>query len=391
MSINSAFIYHPQTLNYKFNEHHPFNQKRLTLTIDLLKKSGALNEENIITPNPASDESIHAVHQTEFIQAVKGLSSPSPSTKALSQAEKFGLDKGDTPYFINMHEITSIVAGGSIEASKQVMSGQYSHALHLGGGLHHAMPDRSAGFCVYNDAAIAIQYIRKNYGAKVLFVDTDVHHGDGVQWSFYADPEVFTFSIHETGKYLFPGTGYVTERGEDSGFGFNLNLPMEPYTEDESWLKCFSETLERIVKSFRPDVIVSLHGCDAHVYDPLSHIHCSMDIYLKMPQIIHNLAHEYCNGQWIALGGGGYDIYRVVPRAWSLLWMVMSEHPLIHSLIEKPNLILPEAWIQQWQKESPKILPNTWLDKKEEWDPMPRRAEITKQNEKTKEIALTYC
>ena len=227
-----------------------------------------------------------------------------------------------------MHDTTAKVVGGSITAVELVMSGKAPHALHLGGGLHHALQSKGAGFCVYNDASAAIAHAKEMYGAKVLYIDTDVHHGDGVQWGFYADPQVCTLSIHETGKYLFPGTGAVNERGEGDAFGTNINMPVEPYTEDESWLECFGEVLTETIARFQPDVIISQHGCDAHAFDPLAHVHCSMRVYKAMPELIHSLAHQWCEGRWIALGGGGYDIWRVVPRAWSLLWLVMSEQAL---------------------------------------------------------------
>jgi acetoin utilization protein AcuC len=211
-----------------------------------------------------------------------------------------------------------------------------------------------------------------------------------VQWGYYSDPRVCTLSIHETGKYLFPGTGYVHERGDDSAFGTNVNMPMEPYTEDASWMACFSEVLDAAIRRFQPDIIVSQHGCDAHAFDPLAHIHCSMLIYKEMPALIHRYAHEYCQGRWIALGGGGYDIWRVVPRAWSLLWLEMIDHPIIRQLNQDSSLKLPQAWLDAQQSASPVELPVQWLDDTNNWIPIPRRQEITEKNMNTKELALMY-
>lgn len=390
MSCNAKFIYNRDELNYRFGEDHPFNQSRLEVTIDLLQKVGALTDKDFLEPRMALDSEIKAVHLPEYVKAVKELSMPNPSMEAVKMAAKWGLEDEDTPFFTGMHEKTSLLVGGSLKAAEAVMSGQAEHALHLGGGLHHAYPNKGAGFCVYNDASIAIEWIRRQYKAKVLYIDTDVHHGDGVQWTFYSDSDVCTFSIHETGKYLFPGTGAVEERGEGLGFGTTINLPMEPYTEDESWMESFSTVLGEIVRSFKPDVILSQHGCDAHAYDPQAHAHCSMNIYLQMPQLIHQLAHQYCDGRWIALGGGGYDIWRVVPRAWSLLWLTMIDHPLIQKLEQQPLTPLPTEWVDQWQKDSLLPLPSTWLDPVQDWEPIPRRDEITMKNKKTQEIALLY-
>ncbi len=379
--------------SYRFHEDHPFHPVRLLLAEDLLRACGALSDEQI-APCRADgvEEALEWIHRADYLNVVKELSEPSPSLGAIEQATRYGLEQdGDTPYFPGMHEAAAAVVEGSLAAAEAVMSGRAPHALHLGGGLHHAFPDRSAGFCVYNDAAAAISWMNRRYGAKVLYIDTDVHHGDGVQWCFYADPEAFTFSIHETGKYLFPGTGFANERGTSSGYGACLNVPVEPYTEDESWLECFSDSLSRIVRSFKPDVIVSQHGCDAHALDPLSHVHCSMRIYREMPKLIHKLAHDYTNGRWVALGGGGYDHWNVVPRAWGLLWLEMTGHPLLKAIDASPDGgPLPADWTKIVSSRRPAELPRTWLDNMGAWEPMPRRQLITAKNREVLEIALQH-
>lgn len=390
MSKQAVYVFHQDELHYRFNDTHPFDPERLLMTRDLLEKTGALAQSQIRESRLASEQDILLVHTPEYMTAVKALSEASPSPTAIQSAERFGLDTEDTPFFANMHQITSRIVGGSIEAADLVMSGETDHALHLGGGLHHAMPNKGAGFCVYNDASVAIAYIRERYNARVLYVDTDVHHGDGVQWSFYHDPNVCTLSFHETGKYLYPGTGAVNERGDGEGYGMCVNIPVEPYTEDDSWMEGFNEALDRVVRFFKPDIIVSQHGCDAHALDPLAHVHCSMRIYREMPETIHRLAHLHCGGRWVALGGGGYDIWRVVPRAWSFLWLVMTEHPLLERMERDPSLLLPASWLDEWLKKSPLELPHTWLDPVSQWTPIPRRSEITVNNRKTREIALMY-
>lgn len=387
----AAYIYHPDSLKYVFHQNHPFDQRRLTLTRDLLQQVDALSIDQIFVPTELPDHHLlQQVHIPEYIDVVKQLSVEHPATKAMDHAAQYGLHQGDTPYFAGMHQSALSIAAGSVTAAQMVMEGQTTHALHLGGGLHHAMPQKGAGFCIYNDAALAIAHVREAYGARVLYIDTDVHHGDGVEMCFYTDPDVFTYSIHETGKYLFPGTGRVEERGVGEGFGFTVNLPLEPYTEDDSWLECFETTLHQVLERARPDLIVSQHGCDAHALDPLSHLHCSMQIYREMPRMIHEAAHQWCEGRWVALGGGGYDIWRVVPRAWSLLWLEMSNHPLLQKIDQEPLLSLPEVWLERWQAESPVDLPRTWLDDVTRWEPIPRRDEITLSNRKICEIAATY-
>jgi len=333
------------------------------------------------------------IHRTDYVEAVQTLSSADPDMKALSQAARYGLEAdGDTPYFPAMHQIAIELAAGSMAAAEAVMSGSAQRALHLAGGLHHAFPDRASGFCIYNDAAAAIAHVREKYRARVLYIDTDVHHGDGVQWFFYTDPDVFTLSIHETGKFLFPGSGFPHERGDSSGYGTCLNISVEPYTEDASWLDCFGQAIESAARAFKPDLIISQHGCDAHAFDPLAHIHCSMRIYREMPKMIRRLADRYTGGRWVALGGGGYDHWRVVPRAWSLLWLEMNDHPLLASIDARPDGgLLPKDWPSVAVHRKPDYpLPTTWLDDLDAWTPMPRRAEITEKNKKNLEISLQH-
>lgn len=388
---DAVYLFHPNSLNYVFGKDHPFDQRRITLTRDLLRTADAFPTDGEILPADRLDPSLlHAVHVPEYVERVKALSKDLPDDGLVGDAQKYGLDTEDTPFFPGMHQSAEIIAAASVAAAKMVMDGEARHAVNLAGGLHHAMPQRGSGFCVYNDASIAISFIRKQYGAKVLYVDTDVHHGDGVEISFYSDPGVYTYSIHETGKYLFPGTGLVEQRGEGEGFGCTVNLPMEPYTEDDSWLECFGNVLDDVLHKAKPDIIISQHGCDAHALDPLAHVHCSMKIYREMPKMLHEAAHTYCSGRWVALGGGGYDIWRVVPRAWALLWMEMSGHPLLKQLDADPQLRLPQEWLDRWGSQSPEPLPETWLDDTALWAAMPRRAEIEAKNRRAAELASLY-
>lgn len=389
MVSNARFIHHPDSTGYKFHDDHPFDPIRQELTIDLLKEAGALTDEDMESPNHIiNDTELHLVHRSDYVQAMKQLDYEDDPRRKSVLAEQFGLQTEDTPFFPGLHKAASAIATGSMEAAEAVMSGKALHAFHLAGGLHHAFPDRASGFCVYNDASIAIKHISQKYKARVLYVDTDVHHGDGVQWSFYDDPDVCTYSIHETGKYLFPGTGFAYEKGVDKGFGTCFNVPLEPYTEDDSWLESFNMTIRKVIDSFKPDVIISQHGCDAHAFDPLSHIHCSMRIYQEIPAILHELAHTYTGGRWIALGGGGYDIWRVVPRAWSLIWLEMTDHPLAAAIRDIKLVPLPQAWRHRWQAKSPVPLPEHWQDDLSTIPAIPRRDIITEQNRMTQAIVI---
>lgn len=376
----AVFIYSPEQLNYRFSDTHPFNHKRLTLTMDLLKNMHALEDSVIVPARSATDEELLLIHDAKYIEIVKkaGHGELTPE-----QCEGYGIGTEDTPIFQNMHEASALLVGGTLTAVDCVMQGISEHALNLGGGLHHGFRGRASGFCIYNDSSVAIKYLQYKYGARVLYVDTDAHHGDGVQWSFYDDPNVCTLSIHETGRYLFPGTGNVTERGNGEGYGTSFNFPIDAFTEDESFLEIYEQAMREVFEFFKPDVVLTQNGVDAHYFDPLTHLYGTMNIYKEIPKLAHKLAHEYCNGKWIAVGGGGYDIWRVVPRAWSLLWMAMNDLPM-------PDGPIPKAWLDRWQSESPVPLVPTWMDPNPLYEPIPRKAEIAEKNAQMLTKALHF-
>ncbi|ETI66373.1 acetoin utilization protein AcuC [Neobacillus vireti] len=378
MKDPAAFIYSEEQLSYKFSSHHPFNQFRLKLTVDLLNKINGLDAEHIIAPRMATEEELALIHDPSYIEAVKKAGQGQLPKEI---AENYGLGTEDTPVFAKMHEASSLLVGGTLTAVDQVMTGKALHALSLGGGLHHGFRGKASGFCIYNDSSVAIKYLQEKYHARVLYVDTDAHHGDGVQWSFYDDPNVCTLSIHETGRYLFPGTGNINERGQGLGYGYSFNIPVDAFTEDESWLYAYTQALKEVAEFFKPDVILTQNGADSHYYDPLTHLSATMKIYREIPKLAHEIAHQYCGGKWIAVGGGGYDIWRVVPRAWAHIWLEMTENPNCYGS-------LPADWVDYWQKESPVTLPKEWDDPETLYPPIPRKAEITEKNLITLEKAL---
>jgi Deacetylases, including yeast histone deacetylase and acetoin utilization protein len=379
VSRNARLIYSPDYTTYYFNDDHPFNQRRLLLMHDLMSSYGLLAESDIIAPRMATDEELALVHDARYIQFVRD---QGHSEKELPQAASYGLGTEDVPCFQNMHESAALIVGGTLNAVDAVMKGQAEHAFNPAGGLHHAFRGRASGFCIYNDCSVAIAYLRKHWNARVMYIDTDAHHGDGVQWAFYDDPNVLTVSIHETGKYLFPGTGNLSERGDGSGYGFSVNVPLDAFTEDDSFLEVYGELVSKLARGFKPDVILTQNGCDAHTFDPLTHLSCSMRIYQDIPRLAHRLAHELCDGRWIAVGGGGYDIWRVVPRAWTLVWSEMSDQPL-------EDGDLPSGWLKRWQPQTDLPLPTRLFD--EPFPAIPRRAEITEKNRITLERAMMYA
>jgi acetoin utilization protein AcuC len=307
-----------------------------------------LADVELIPPRLASDEELRLIHTAEYIAAVKH------AGEVGQPAPDHGLGSSDNPLFSGMHEASAQVAGGSIDAADFVMRGANQHAFSIAGGLHHAMRGRASGFCVYNDASIAIEHLRRRHGARVLYVDTDAHHGDGVQDAFYDTNQVLTVSFHESGRYLFPGTGWVDETGRGAGKGYAVNVPLPPGTGDAGYGAAFDELVPALARAFRPDVNVNQNGADAYRADPLAHLQVTTGFYAHVARTMHDLAHELCDGRWLALGGGGYDLYSAVPRAWTLVFAELCGATLCDEL--------PPAWLHVARAKGARNLPSRLID-----------------------------
>ena len=409
----SRLMFDQRELAYDFGPNHPMKPRRLVALMDLLKTSALWepgHEQTALPLRAATVEELSLVHTKEYIAEVQRLSIPEEAAAHQSErdrelAEQFGFGEADTPARAGMHDVSALLAGATLVALSAVMGlsagGTFAsendrplHVFHPAGGMHHAWAERASGFCIYNDISVAIAHVLRATEAKLLYVDFDAHHGDGVQCCFYDDPRVMTVSLHETGRYLFPGTGDVLEVGDGLGRGFSVNVPLEPFTEDGSYIEVMNSLLPPLILSFAPDVIISQHGCDTHAWDPLTHLELTMRGIQAQMQLAHRLAHSYCQGRWVAVGGGGYDLYRVVPRAWSMLWAEMSGQTLPQRL--------PEEWVQRWrpawlsEKEreeevqqalgkAPGVanFPSTFQDRPEDFPAQPRRWSIAHTNRQT--------
>ncbi len=373
MGQGAALVYGERYHEYQFNDEHPFNPLRLRLAIDLIEDCGLLDRDRqLLAPRGATDAELLIAHSAEYVAAVRAAGE---GTLPAAEAARFGFGTEDVPIFPQMHEAAATLVGGSLVAAEAVMSGRFDHTFNIGGGLHHAMRSRAAGFCVYDDAAIVCRWLLDHYGVRVLYIDNDAHHGDGMQELFYETPEVLTVSLHETGRYLFPGTGAVHERGRGAGHGYAINLPLDAFTDDDSWLAGYEELIPAIVRAYRPDVIVLQNGCDGHFLDPLTHLHATTRTFERVAALTHQLAHDYCDGRLIALGGGGYDIWCVVPRAWTLVWATLSGQQV-------PDQV-PEAWLTRWQPQAPCPLPRRMRDAPDACPPIPRSREVAANNAAT--------
>ena len=320
VSESVQVVWDDSLTEYDFGVSHPLSPIRLDLTIRLARALGVLDGEHVelVSPAVADDALLATVHTPEMIAAVR----------RATVDPRHGLGTGDNPCFEAMHEASARVAAGSVAAALAVWQGRVSHAVNIAGGLHHAMPNTASGFCVYNDPAIAIARLLDSGAQRVAYVDIDVHHGDGVQAIFWDDPRVLTISLHETPRTLFPGTGYPDETGGPGAEGSAVNVALPPGTTDGGWLRAFHAVVPPLLRSWRPKILVSQDGCDTHVEDPLAHLALTVDGQRASYAALHSLAHELCEGRWLATGGGGYAIVDVVPRAWTHLLAEAAGSPI---------------------------------------------------------------
>ncbi|MDO5627671.1 MAG: acetoin utilization protein AcuC [Mobilicoccus sp.] len=320
---------------YDFGEGHPMNPIRLDLTARLCSALGLFDSEaDIIVPDAPGDELLHRVHSPEYVQAVRR-ASEHPETAEV----RYGLGTEDDPAFHGVHDVSARIAEGTRAVTEGVWRGEVPHGVNFTGGLHHAMPDHAAGFCVYNDAAVAIDWLLENGAERVAYIDVDAHHGDGVERMFWNEPRVLTISMHETGTVLFPGTGFPGDVGGADALGSAVNVALPPGVGDAPWLRTLHAVVPTVLRAFRPQIIISQHGADSHFSDPLAHLSVSVDAQRIAVESIHDLAHELCGGKWVALGGGGYEVVRVVPRSWTHLVATAMHRPIA---VETP---VPQAWI----------------------------------------------
>lgn len=332
---STSVVFDPAFTAYDFGPHHPMSPLRVDLTMRLAEEldvtgSGGLQ---VVGAAPASEDLIATVHEASLIEAVNRFGRDPKGMDALH-----GLGTEDNPVFADMHLAGAQVVGSTVEAMRRVWTGQDLHSANIMGGLHHAMPSRASGFCIYNDIAVGIQWLLDNGAERVAYVDVDLHHGDGVERAFWNDPRVLTISLHETGEVLFPGTGAVADQGGPEAKGSAVNVPLPPGTGDGGWLRAFHAVVPPILRSFGPEILVTQHGCDSHMEDPLGHLMLSVDGQRATYLALHDLAHELTGGKWVVTGGGGYSIVDVVPRAWTHLLAIVAGSPL------EPYLETPGGW-----------------------------------------------
>ena len=319
-----------------------------------------------LEPEPATRADILSVHEKRLVSRVEALS----AGREVPDCEDYGLGTPDNPVFPGMDEAARWHVGGTLHGARLICEQGEKRVLQLGGGLHHARREFASGFCIYNDLAVAINYLTRQ-GLWVAYLDIDVHHCDGLQQILYGDMRVMTVSLHESGRYLFPGTGEIHELGSGPGRGLKLNLPLEPFTEGGSYLESFEKVLPAALSHFKPGVFVVQAGADAHFDDPLADLMLTTQDYEKIFRRILELADTFASGRVLFTLGGGYSL-RAVPRVWALLYLIIHDLPLVQDL--------PPAWLDKWNPIIENKLPQTFQDPDPGYPPVPNREEITHRN-----------
>ena len=326
----TAFVYSDRLASFDYGESHPMKPERLRLTRELIEALGLskLPSSKFVEARSATTEELLLFHTPDYLKILK----EADSGLIPADGAQHGLGYSDNPVFKGVFEWSVLCAGASLQAAELVASGKAEIAFNISGGLHHAMPERASGFCYINDAAVAIKYLA-GLGKRVAYVDIDAHHGDGVEAAFYSTDSVLTVSVHESGEWLFPGTGAAADIGVGAGRGFSVNVPLPPSAGDDLFLKAMDEVVVPVVKDFAPDILVTQLGVDTFETDPITHLRLTTNGFEKAVSRFREM-----NLPWVALGGGGYDIGNVA-RAWTLAWAIMND-------VTAPDII-PEDFMRR--------------------------------------------
>ena len=343
-------------LKYDFGSWHPFKPYRWKRVLEILESKRVFREgvaEKIIA-REATEEELLLIHTREYIEFVKNA----------AERDQGFLDYGDTPARRGVFEGALARVGATLHAVDLVLEKRFDHAFNPCGGFHHAKPGSAAGFCVFNDIAIAARYAQKRYGIKrIAVIDVDGHHGDGTQEIFYRDPSVLTISLHRYG--IYPGTGWFTEVGAGEGEGYNINIPFMFPVDDSFYIEVFRGIVVPVVRQYRPELIILQYGADSHYLDPLAGVGLTTYGYSEIMRIVHELSHELSDKRLVVTGGGGYDI-DVVARVWSIGFMILagleSDTSDLHDKIDPRTIEKPRQDVREYIERIKSVLRRYYKD-----------------------------
>ncbi|MHA2142667.1 MAG: acetoin utilization protein AcuC [Candidatus Thorarchaeota archaeon] len=344
-----VYPYTEALLQYDFKDDHPLNQDRLSLTYELSSLLGLLKDVTLIEPALPTREDLEIFHSPEYIDAVI------ESGTTQNSRPEYGLGTIDNPVFPNLYDAAARYVGATFDAMKAMMKGA-SKAFAISGGLHHAHEGMASGFCIFNDVVIAAKHLQKHRSSRILYLDIDAHHGDGVQKAFYDSKDVLTISIHQHGNTLFPGTGFVHESGSGEGMGHAVNIPLLPGAGSAELMQSLDEIVIPLFDAYEPDLLITQLGVDAHFLDPLAQLSYSTSGYEYVLSKLNELAEKKCKIGWLAVGGGGYHPVNVA-RLWSLFLSSM--------LNKQVPTRMPDSFIEICNKKGYSNFPQTIRDEGE--------------------------
>jgi acetoin utilization protein AcuC len=319
---------------HSYGANHPLKVERLQLTMDLIGDYGLFDNSKSpwVEAREVDEQEVQLVHSPEYLEILKQANTGS----APSQALKYGLGSGDNPLFPGLYDWSLMVTGATLECIRQIINEDRQIAFNIAGGLHHAQSSRASGFCYLNDPAIGIAKMIQD-GLRVIYLDIDVHHGDGVEEAFYNTDRVLTISLHQHGHTLFPGTGFPDDMGQGPGRGYAVNVPLAPGTDDDLYIRVFMELVPPLVYAYDPDILVTQLGVDTLLTDPLAALNLTTNGFSRIVREIKSWGLK-----WVALGGGGYNVMNVA-RAWTKAWAIIKG-------VEVPDT-LPSDFVKKHQTE----------------------------------------
>jgi len=355
LSTRTALIYSHEFDRFSYGENHPFKAQRFRLAFEMMKAYGLtdLADATVCEPSVVNEDDLLSFHDGGYLFRMREFSnSTTPRADFL-----YGLGDCENPVFPGFYDWACLGTGGTLEAVRLVCDEGYGAAFNLAGGYHHAHRARASGFSYLNDAVIAINRLLAR-GKRVVYLDIDAHHGDGVQEAFFDTDRVLVISMHESGIYFFPGTGYESELGEGNGYGYSVNIPLIAHTDDPLYMKAFDEAVYPLIAAYDPDIIFTQLGADTFRTDPLTRLEITTHSYTYIMKKIKALRIP-----WVAVGGGGYDLMNTA-RAWTIAWGVMNGRNLQAKLPEPfvrlirslgyPNRMLLDA--MHWADEAERNL-----------------------------------
>ncbi|MFN8108387.1 MAG: acetoin utilization protein AcuC [Thermoleophilia bacterium] len=352
---HDLLVVHSDELGMRFGGDHPTDQRRHQLAVRLMREAGILDAPGVATeaaPGPLADDELARVFAPAFIRAIRRYSA-TPVLAAEPEARQWGIG-GDNNAYPGMHEDSARSCAAVARAAVAVARGEAVRAFAPSGGAHHGLANQAQGFGIYNETAVAIRALLDAGMDRVAYIDLDVHHGNGTQWMFYDEPRVLTVSVHETGRHLFPGSGFPAETGGAQAPGSAVNVALPPFAGDDAYRRAMAEVVIPVVTAFAPDVIVTQNGVDHHHADPLSHQLTTMPLYPELWRALRQLADAVCGGRWVAMGGGGYNPLLAPPRAWAALGAEMAGVTVADPV--------PEAWRAAMVEAGAEVVPHGWVE-----------------------------